>query len=269
MTGNTAAGSYDFDALGEGSGELNRLQLQARQSAALERTLLERVGLKDGQRVLDLACGPGVISRLIAESHPNSQITAMDLNGDLLAAAREEAAAAGLKQIDFVQGDVYAPPLEPGQFDFIYARLLFQHLADPIRALNAIRAFLKPGGTLCIMDIDDDWLSLSPEPSGFKAFTAAAGRAQRKQGGNRTIGRDLGRLLETANYQAVNVHVETISSRQLGMRAFLDITLGFKRLLLSGEELNQASATLSEAEALIDDPQAWALVGVFLATGQA
>jgi len=65
------------------------------------------------------------------------------------------------------------------------------------------------------------------------------------------------------------VHVETISSRQLGMRAFLDITLGFKRLLLSGEELNQASATLSEAEALIDDPQAWALVGVFLATGQA
>ena len=48
------------------------------------------VGLKDGQRVLDLACGPGVISRLIAESHPNSQITAMDLNADLLAVAREK-----------------------------------------------------------------------------------------------------------------------------------------------------------------------------------
>ena len=66
------------------------------------------------------------------------------------------------------------------------------------------------------MDIDDDWLSLSPEPSGFKHFTAAAGRAQLKQGGNRTIGRELGRLMETANYQAVNLHVETITSRQLG-----------------------------------------------------
>ena len=269
MTANSAAGSYDFEALGQGSGELDRLQLQARQSAALEQTLLERVGLKDGQRVLDLACGPGVISRLIAESHPNSQLTAMDLNGDLLAAARQEAASAGLDRIDFVQGDVYAPPLEPGQFDFIYARLLFQHLADPIRALNAIHLLLKPRGTLCIMDIDDDWLSLSPEPSGFKAFTAAAGRAQRKQGGNRTIGRDLGRLLEKANYQAVNLHVETITSRQLGMRTFLDITLGFKRLLLSGEELDQASASLAEVEVLINDPKAWALVGVFLATGRA
>ena len=269
MMANKAAGSYDFDSLGKGSGELDRLQLQARQTAALERTLLERVGLKDGQRVLDLACGPGVISRLIAESHPNSQITAMDLNADLLAVAREEAAGAGLDQIFFVQGNVYAPPLEPGQFDFIYARLLFQHLEDPIRALNVIRELLKPGGTLCIMDIDDDWLSLSPEPSGFKDFTAAAGRAQLKQGGNRTIGRELGRLMEAANYQAVNLHVETITSRQLGMRAFLEITMGFKRLLLSDEELDLASVTLSEAEALIDDPKAWALVGVFFATGQA
>ena len=125
------------------------------------------------------------------------------------------------------------------------------------------------GGEGHIMDMDDDWLSLSPEPSGFRAFTAAAGRAQRKQGGNRTIGRDLGRLLEKANYQAVNLHVETITSRQLGMRTFLDITLGFKRLLLSGEELDQASAILADAEVLINDPKAWALVGVFLATGQA
>ena len=94
------------------------------------------MGLQDGQEVLDLACGPGVISRLIAEAHPASRVTAMDLNGELLNAARQEVAAAGLEQITFVQGDVYAPPLEPGRFDFIYARLLFQHLEDPLRALQ-------------------------------------------------------------------------------------------------------------------------------------
>ena len=53
------------------------------------------------------------------------------------------------------------------------------------------------------------------------------------------------------------------------MRTFLDITLGFKRLLLSGEELDKASASLAEVEVLINDPKAWALVGVFLATGHA
>lgn len=87
------------------------------------------------------------------------------------------------------------------------------------------------------------------------------------RGGNRQIGRQLGRLLEESGYDPVDVHMETVTSRQLGMRAFLDITLGFKRLLLEGEELEAARATLEAADALVDDPRAWAFVGVFLARG--
>ena len=267
MAAASNAGSYDFNDLGAASGELDRLQLQASSSEELELGLLIQMGLQDGQEVLDLACGPGVVSRLIAEAHPASRVTAMDLNGELLNAARQEIAAAGLEQITFVQGDVYAPPLEPGRFDFIYARLLFQHLEDPLRALQAVRALLKPGGKLCIMDIDDAWLSLVPEPEGFKAFTEAAARAQSKLGGNRHIGRELGGLLEAAGFGDVAVHVQTVNSRQLGMRAFLDITLGFKRLLLSGAELDAASSTLATADDLVEDPKAWACVGVVLASG--
>ena len=102
-----AAGSYDFTSFGNESGELERLQLQAQRSARLELQMLERMGLADGQAVLDLACGPGVISRLIAQAHPQSRVTAMDLNGELLAAARQEATTAGLTSIRFLQGDVY------------------------------------------------------------------------------------------------------------------------------------------------------------------
>lgn len=262
-----AAGSYDFTSFGNESGELERLQLQAQRSARLELQMLERMGLADGQAVLDLACGPGVISRLIAQAHPQSRVTAMDLNGELLAAARQEATTAGLTSIRFLQGDVYEPPLEQGQFDFIYARLLFQHLEEPLRALEAIQTLLKPGGVLCIFDIDDSWLTLVPEPEGFATFTTHAARAQARRGGNRQIGRQLGRLLEESGYDPVDVHVETVTSRQIGMRAFLDITLGFKRLLLEGEELNAARATLDAADALVDDPRAWAFVGVFIARG--
>lgn len=268
MSSDSSAGSYDFAALGVESGELERLQLQARRSAELELQLLRRMGLKDGLDVLDLACGPGVITRLIAESHPSSRVTAMDLNEALLEQAKTEAAAVGLNTIHFVRGDVYQPPLPAASFDFIYARLLFQHLDQPIRALDQVRRLLKPGGRLCIMDIDDDWLTLVPEPKGFRAFTQAAGRAQAALGGNRRIGRELGRLMEQSGFVNVHLNVETISSRQLGMRAFLEITLGFKRLLLQGDELEAALTTLAQADALIDTPDAWALVGVFLATGE-
>ena len=268
MQSDSSAGSYDFAALGEESGELERLQLQARRSAELELQLLRRMGLKDGLDVLDLACGPGVITRLIAESHPSSRVTAMDLNEALLEQAKSEAVAVGLNTIHFMRGDVYQPPLPEASFDFIYARLLFQHLDQPSKALDQVRRLLKPGGCLCIMDIDDDWLTLVPEPEGFRAFTQAAARAQAKQGGNRRIGRELGRLMQQSGFLNVHLNVETITSRQLGMRAFLDITLGFKRLLLQGDELEAALRTLADADALIDAPDAWALVGVFLATGE-
>ncbi len=262
-----AAGSYDFNAFREDSGELERLQLQAQSSARLELHLLERMGLRDGQDVLDLACGPGIISRLIAQAHPSSKVTALDLNGELLDVARKEAAAVGLTSIRFQQGDVYAPPLADGQFDFIYSRLLFQHLEDPLRALMSIRSLLRPGGVLCILDVDDSWLTLVPEPEGFSSFTANAVRAQAERGGNRQIGRQLGRLLEQSGYDRVEMHVETLSSRQLGMRAFLDITLAFKPLLLEGQELEEATRVLEAVEALVDDPDAWAFVGIFMARG--
>ena len=54
MSSDSSAGSYDFAALGVESGELERLQLQARRSAELELQLLRRMGLKDGLDVLDL-----------------------------------------------------------------------------------------------------------------------------------------------------------------------------------------------------------------------
>lgn len=263
----SSAGSYDFKAFEDGSGELERLQLQAQSSARLELHLLERMGLRDGQNVLDLACGPGLITRLIAQAHPLSKVTAMDLSEDLLDVARQGAAAVGLTSIHFQQGDVYAPPLAEGQFDFIYARLLFQHLEDPIRALMAIRLLLRPGGVLCILDVDDRWLTLVPEPEGFSTLNARSARAQAGLGGNRQIGPQLGRLLEQSGYDRVDMHVETLSSRQLGMRDFLEITLAFKPALLEGEEREEATRVLQAAEALVEDPDAWAFVGIFMARG--
>ena len=106
-----------------------------------------------------------------------------------------------------------------------------------------------------------------PEPKGFAEFTDRVARAQARRGGDRHVGRQLGRLLEQSGYCNVDLHVETMTSRQLGMKAFLDITLGFKRLLLEGGELEAAQETLSAADALLEDPNAWALVGVFLARG--
>tara|TARA_E500000331_G_scaffold279729_1_gene272848 strand:+ start:212 stop:442 length:231 start_codon:yes stop_codon:yes gene_type:complete len=61
--------------------------------------------------------------------------------------------------------------------------------------------------------------------------------------------------------------VQTISSRDIGMKAFLDITLGFKSRMLSDIDLAKSKKTVTETESLITNPRAWAFVGVFIATG--
>ena len=261
------AGSYNFNDIGKGGEELKRLQLQASASIDLEISMLINKGLKKGDKILDLACGPGFITRKLAKNDPTAEITGMDLNLELLEFARSEAKRNSLNSINFIHGDVYEPPLKENQFDFIYARLLFQHLKEPKKALNAIYRLLKPGGRICIFDVDDDWLSLHPEPSGFKTFTETVGEIQSRKGGNRKIGRQLGFLVENSGFKNVAVEVQTISSRDIGMKAFLDITLGFKSRMLSEKDLVKSKITLTETERLIANPKAWAFVGVFIAIG--
>ena len=261
------AGSYNFNDIGKGGEELKRLQLQASTSIDLEISMLKNKGLKKGDKILDLACGPGVITTQLAKNDNTASITGMDLNQELLEFARSEAKRNNINSINFIHGDVYEPPLKDSQFDFIYARLLFQHLKKPKKALNAIYRLLKPGGRICIFDVDDDWLSIHPEPDGFKAFTETVGEIQRKKGGNRKIGRQLGSLIESSGYENVAVDVETISSRDIGMKAFLDITVGFKSRMLSGVDFAESKKTLNDIENLITNPRAWAFVGVFIATG--
>lgn len=264
-----AAGSYAFGGFSENQDELARLKRQAAIVGELERRVLRDAGLQPGMRVLDLACGPGIVTTLLAEAVQPAEVIGVDLSEDLLREARTHAAAAAASNVRFQQGNVYELDASLGQFDFIYTRFLFQHLADPQKALAAIRSRLAPRGRLCILDIDDEWLTLYPEPAGFRSFTTQAARGQAANGGDRNVGRKLGGLLQDAGLQEVDVQVTTVTSKQLGMRNFLDITTGFKKEQVPADHREQAQAELAEIYGLVDQPHAWGYVGVFMATGVA
>ena len=262
-----AAGSYDFGNFDQNQNELARLKRQAAIVSELEAKVLRDAGLKSGMRVLDLACGPGIVSVLLAEAVAPAEVIGVDLSESLLDEARAYAASRSASNVRFQQGNVYSLDDSLGQFDFIYTRFLFQHLADPETALRVIRSRLAPGGKLCVADIDDTWLTLHPEPDGFRSFTEQAARGQAANGGDRQVGRKLGGMLQAAGLQEVAVQVTTVSSRQLGMRNFLDITTGFKKEQVPASHAKQAEQELRAIYQLAEDEQAWGFVAVFVATG--
>lgn len=233
----------------------------------MEHHILQKAGLKPGMRVLDLACGPGIISCELARLAAPGQVTGVDLSPDLLVEARKAAESEGIDNVTFQQGNVYELDLPDNEYDFVYARFLFQHLEHPAQALAQIQRVLKPGGILAILDIDDDWLTVYPEPGTFDAFTDRAARAQSSRGGDRHIGRKLGRQIAEAGYAQSNVFVETVTSGQIGMKEFLDITTGFKLEQLLEDEKARGQEEQKVLYELVNDSDSWGFAAVFVGTG--
>ena len=116
----------------------------------LARSLLEGVALQPGQRLLDVACGTGIVARLAAPRvAPAGEIVGIDLNEGMLATAKICAEAAGL-EIRWQQGDASALPYEDASFDVVFCQQGLQFFPDKSGTLREMYRVLAPGGTLAL-----------------------------------------------------------------------------------------------------------------------
>ncbi len=107
--------------------------------------LANHAGIRAGQRVLDVACGTGVVA--ITAARRGATVTALDLTPELLARARENARIAGVS-IDFHEGDVEQLPFEASAFDVVVSQYGHIFAPRPEVAIAEMLRVLKPGGTI-------------------------------------------------------------------------------------------------------------------------
>ncbi|HEX5132856.1 MAG TPA: methyltransferase domain-containing protein [Candidatus Krumholzibacteria bacterium] len=107
--------------------------------------LLEDVGLKPGDRVLDVACGTGIVARIAGERLGSTgNVVGVDLNPQMLAVARRVAPT-----IDWREGDAGTLPLRDGEaFDVVLCQQGFQFFPDRAAAARQMHAALVKGGRL-------------------------------------------------------------------------------------------------------------------------
>jgi ubiquinone/menaquinone biosynthesis C-methylase UbiE len=106
---------------------------------------LARVG--PGQRLLDIATGIGEPAMTAAKAvGPSGKVVAVDQAPQMLAVARERAQAAGVQNIEFVEGDAEIVDLPPDSFDAAVCRWGLFFFPDPVGFLARVRASLVPGG---------------------------------------------------------------------------------------------------------------------------
>ncbi|WP_030612996.1 class I SAM-dependent methyltransferase [Streptomyces sclerotialus] len=123
--------------------------------------LLAAAGIEAGSRVLDIGCGAGQTSRLAARTAREGHVLGLDLSGPMLARARALAAAEGLENVAFEQGDAQAHPLPEAAFDAAVSRFGIMFFADPSAAFRHVGRALRPGGRLAFVCMADpgrnDW----------------------------------------------------------------------------------------------------------------
>lgn len=107
--------------------------------------LVKRAAIHSGQRVLDVACGTGVVA--VTAARIGAQVTALDLTPELLERARENARIAEVS-IEYHEGDAEKLPFPNASFDAVLSQ--FGHIFAPRAelALSEMLRVLKPGGTI-------------------------------------------------------------------------------------------------------------------------
>jgi len=135
------------------------------------RLLLRQAALQPGERVLDVACGTGIVAREAAAlAGAQGQIVALDMNPAMLAVARALPAVTGAA-IDWQEGNATAMPFPDGSFEVVLCQHGLQLIPDREGVAREMRRVLAPGGRVLVMVLQA--LSLHPV---FEALNEAVAR---------------------------------------------------------------------------------------------
>jgi ubiquinone/menaquinone biosynthesis C-methylase UbiE len=119
--------------------------------AALTQRFIDALGEAARGSVLDVACGPGILSAAIAETA--REVVAFDLTPQMLKKAAQRCAEAGVDNVTFREGNATGLPFADAAFDAAVTRLSVHHFDRPSRAMSEIFRVLRPGGGFVIADV--------------------------------------------------------------------------------------------------------------------
>jgi ubiquinone/menaquinone biosynthesis C-methylase UbiE len=159
-----------------------RLERRARADDEVEArdAYLGLLGIADGQRVLDVGCGSGAVTRAIPRRVGDRGVAVgLDPSPALLEVARELAREAGLgDRIELYEGSALRLPFPDRSFDAVLCATVLSHVPGGEAAIPELVRVLRPGGRLGVFDMDTDMTTFThPDRALTRRIVAAASDA--------------------------------------------------------------------------------------------
>jgi len=182
--------------------ELIRLREQAQ---ILEPLLHAHVRYPANSRTLEMGCGVGAQTAILARNSPGARFHSVDISAVSLAAAREYVQALGYSNVTFENVDINSRPFPPESFDHVFVCFVLEHLPDPLLTLRYLHSVLRPGGSITLIEGDHGATVWSPSTGASIRVWRAFIQAQLDLGHDPQIGRRLFPLLDRAGFKVASL----------------------------------------------------------------
>jgi ubiquinone/menaquinone biosynthesis C-methylase UbiE len=185
--------------------------------------LVEAAALRAGERVLDIACGTGIVARISARRLDNrGSIVGLDTSAPMLATAHAVATAEGAA-VEWREGDAMEQPFTDGAFEVVLCQQGLQFFPEKPRGLREMHRVLSPGGRIVV----SVWGPIERSP-GFAVLAEALTRHVDPQAGgllasgpfSLTDANELRTLVASASFQDIAIRRASKTLRYASVEEF-------------------------------------------------
>jgi SAM-dependent methyltransferase len=232
-------------------------------------------GLKPGMRVADIGCGPGRIASILNELvQPGGSIVGVDNSQTRLEYANQQYAA---ESITYYKKDILDSLDDLGKFDFVWSRFVLEYyFSNSFDIVKNISSILKPGGTICLIDLDQNPLNFYGMSSRLeRTFQQILQELQTKTDFDPFAGRRLYSYLYDLGYKniAVNISIHSLIFGEIkdsdAFNLLKKVEVVPKKLNFKFEEYKGGHKEFyKEVESFLNDPRRFAYTPLILCRGE-
>ena len=184
-----------------------RQQVLAQALADSTMAFLKKIQFRNGMQGLDLGCKTGEVTRILNSLIGNGNMTGIDMSATNIQIARE-IARQNLNKSNIEYRHENIPEWSEKQcYNFVYSRLLFNQLREPLPMLRQIINSLKTGGIAMVEDLDFSQLHCFPNSFAFDRFVELYIAMKERYGTDANIGNQLSNLFRQAGFSNIQVQL--------------------------------------------------------------